>query len=88
MTLILGSTLKFSGVGVWFVGDLFVLCGSMSSHCLFSHLADCRFGRRMAKPKSETVNFEWYCFPFLFSDASELAFFFCLYAVFLAFYHS
>lgn len=55
MTLILGGTLKFSGLGVWFVGNSFILFGIISSHCLFSHLTDYRLGKRVAKPKSEAV---------------------------------
>ena len=49
MTQILRGTLKFSGLGVWVAGNLFVLSRNISSHCLFfHHLTDCRLGRRMA----------------------------------------
>lgn len=49
MTQILRGTLKFSGLGVWVLGNLFVSFGNISFHCLFfHHLTDCRLGRRMA----------------------------------------
>lgn len=84
MTLILGGTLKFSGLGVWFVGDSFILFGVISSHCLFSHLTDCRLGKRVAKPKGEAVTLNDPSFLFLFSDASELVFLFCLHVFYPA----
>lgn len=55
MTPILGSTLQYSGLRIWFVGDSFVLFGSISSYCLFSHLAAYRLGRRLVKRKSEAI---------------------------------
>lgn len=58
------------------MGDSFYLVGKYSPY-LFSHLlTDSRHGRRMAEPKSDTVSLN--DTSFLFSDASELVFLFCL----------
>lgn len=77
MTQILGGILKLFGLGIWVMGNYFVLSESISSHCLFFQLlGDCRLGGRRQTPR---VRRRSGCPPFSVPSAQSRRF--CLVSV-------